>query len=84
MSHMFDDAGYSATTFTLNLSSWNTANVTDMSCMFEGAGYSATTWSVTIPQTNGGSISNTTTKFYGQTTSVYGSPDSGKSFTLAQ
>ncbi|MBR2997080.1 BspA family leucine-rich repeat surface protein [Candidatus Saccharibacteria bacterium] len=84
MSGMFFEAGYSATTFTLDLSDWNTSNVTDMSYMFSNVGRSATTWSVTIPPTNGNNISNTTSNMYGQTTSVYGEPPSGKSFTLAQ
>ena len=84
MSYMFYYAGYSATTFTLNLSSWNTSNVINMSNMFSVAGYSATTWSVIIPQTNGNSINNTTSRLYGQTTSTYADPLSGKSFTIAQ
>ena len=84
MSRMFYYAGYSATTFTLNLSSWNTSNVTYMISMFSNAGYSATTWSVIIPQTNGNSINNTTSRLYGQTTSTYVAPPSGKSFTIAQ
>ena len=46
MSLMFDDAGFNATTFSLNLSSWNTSSVTDMYGMFGDAGLSATTWSV--------------------------------------
>ena len=81
---MFDSAGYSATTFILDLSSWNTSNVTSLSGMFDQAGDSATIWSVTIPQANGGGINNTTNRFYGKTTSVYGTSPSGKSFTLAQ
>ena len=84
MREMFYNAGYSATTFSLNLSDWDTSNVTNMSHMFSSAGYSATTWSITIPPTNGNNISNTTSNMYGQTTSVYGEPPSGKSFTLAQ
>ena len=84
MNSMFYRAGYSATTFTLDLSSWNTSNVTNMSFMFSSAGNSATTWSVTIPQTNGNSINNTTSRLYGQTTSTYVIPPSGKSFTIAQ
>ena len=87
MNNMFSHAGRNATTFSLDLSSWNTANVTNMTTMFQYAGYSATTWSVTIPQTNGASsnpISNTTANFYGQTTSVTATPDSGRAFTLAQ
>ena len=85
MSSMFSFAGYSATTFTLDLSSWNTASVTDMGGMFLGAGYRATSWSVTIPKTNKGStpITNTTTRFYGNATSVYAEPPSDKTFTLA-
>ena len=84
MSYMFNGAGSSATTFTLDLSSWDTSSVTNMSRMFWHAGYSATTWSVTIPQTNGSNISNTTSRLYGQTTSVNAAPPTGKSFTLAQ
>ena len=82
--NMFSSAGNSATTFTLDLSSWNTSSVTNMSSMFNSAGYSATTWSVTIPGTNGNSINNTTSRLYGQTTSTYAAPRSGKSFTIAQ
>ncbi|MBR3353702.1 DUF285 domain-containing protein [Candidatus Saccharibacteria bacterium] len=84
MSDMFFSAGYSATTFTLNLSSWNTSSVISMNRMFYYAGYSAITWSVIIPQTNGNSINNTTSRLYGQTTSKYAAPPSGKSFTIAQ
>ena len=84
MNNMFRSAGYSATTFTLGLSSWNTSSVTNMGTMFNNAGYSATTWSVTIPQTNGNSISNTTSRLYGQRNSIYGTPPSGRTFTLAQ
>ncbi|MBR2997027.1 DUF285 domain-containing protein [Candidatus Saccharibacteria bacterium] len=84
MGDMFRYAGSSATTFTLDLSDWNTSNVTNMGDMFRYAGSSATTWSVTIPPTNGNNISNTTSNMYGQTTSVYDTPPSGKSFTLAQ
>ena len=87
MQNMFYYAGYSVTTFILDLSSWDTSSVTNMSGMFSNAGYSATTWSVTIPRTNNGtstgSISNTASRFYGETTSVYGTPPSGRSFTLA-
>ena len=84
MSYMFLYAGFFATTFTLDLSSWNTSSVTSMSGMFESTGNFATTWSVTIPQTNGNSINNTTSLLYGQTTSAYAAPLSGKSFTIAQ
>ena len=81
---MFESAGSSASTIVLDLSSWNTSKVPDMSDMFYSAGANATTWSVTIPQTNGNNISNTTNRLYGQTTSTYGEPDSGRSFVLAQ
>ena len=85
MYSMFYSAGYSATTWSIGgLSDWNTSNVTNMGDMFRYAGSSATTWSVTIPPTNGNNISNTTSNMYGQTTSVYDTPPSGKSFTLAQ
>ena len=82
---MFAYAGYSATAFTLDLSSWNTSSVTNsMSNTFSYAGRAATTWSVTIPQTNGNDINNTASRIYGKTTSTYGTPPSGKSFTLVQ
>ena len=50
--------------------------------MFYAAGSNATTWSVTIPPKTG-DINNTTSAFYGQDSSVYAIPASGKSFTLA-
>ncbi len=84
MDTMFYSTGYSATDFSLDLSGWNTSSATNMNYMFGSAGYSATTWSIIIPQTNGNNINNTSDHMYGQATSVYGAPDSGKSFTLAQ
>ncbi len=87
MKDMFRSAGYSAASFSLDLSSWDTSNVINMENMFDSAGQNATTWSVTIPKTNNGTatgpITNTTSRFYGNATSVYGSPPSGRSFTLA-
>ena len=82
MSYMFYTAGYNATTFSLDLSSWDTSKVTNMREMFNSAGRNATTWSVTIPPKTG-DINNTTSAFYGQDSSVYATPASGKSFTLA-
>ena len=82
MGYMFYYAGSNATTFSLDLSSWDTSKVTNMSGMFNSAGYNATTWSVTIPPKTG-DINNTTSAFYGQNSSVYATPASGKSFTLA-
>ena len=35
MSDMFDLAGFNATTWIIDLSGWNTSNVTDMSSMFD-------------------------------------------------
>ena len=44
---MFNSAGYNTTTtFTINLSGWDTSNVTDMSYMFSDAGYKAATWDI--------------------------------------
>ena len=87
MSYMFQNAGYNASSFTLNLSSWNTSSVTNMNNMFSSSGNSATTWSVTIPKTNNGTaigpITNNTSRLYGNTTSVYATPRTGKSFTIA-
>ena len=84
MVYMFQYAGYKASNFTLNLSFWDTSSVTSMYDMFRRAGNSASTWSVTIPQINKNGISNTTSRFYGQTTSIYSTPETYESFTLAQ
>ena len=84
MGSIFTHAGRSATSFILDISSWSTFNVTNMNNMFNNAGYSSSSWSVTIPQTNGNNINNTTSHMYGQTTSISGTPPSGKSFTLVQ
>ena len=83
MSGMFNGAGRNSNSITINLSGWNTSNVTNMSNMFSNTGANATTWIVTIPANNGSGINNTTSSFFGSTTSVYASPISGKSFTLA-
>ena len=89
MYQMFENTGYNATIFTLDLSYWNTSNVTMMTNMFWHTGRNATTWSITIPKTNNGTaaggIANTTNKFYGNSTSAsaIATPDSGRSFTLA-
>ena len=58
MSHMFYDAGYNATTFTLELSSWNTSSVTDMSIMFGGAGFGATTFTLDLSSWNTSSVTD--------------------------
>ena len=83
MRSTFDHAGYNATSFSLDLSGWNTSSVTTMIDMFTVAGKYATSWSITIPQTNGDGISNTTSALYGSTTSTYANPPSSRSFTLA-
>lgn len=50
MHSLFDRlAGYSSSTlssFSIDLSSWDTSKVTDMSNMFSGMGYKATSWSI--------------------------------------
>ncbi|NLL01755.1 MAG: BspA family leucine-rich repeat surface protein, partial [Mollicutes bacterium] len=46
MAFMFASAGESAAEFELDLSGWDTSNVTDMYGMFYDAGESATTWSI--------------------------------------
>ena len=46
MAFMLYDAGESAAEFELDLSGWDTSNVTHMYGMFYGAGESATTWSI--------------------------------------
>ena len=69
---LFGFAGFKATT----------SNVTSMSGMFTNTGKLATTWLVRIPNTNGAGIQNTASALYGNSTSVYATPISGKSFTL--
>ena len=51
--------------------------------MFSNTGQRSTTFSITIPLTNGNGINNATNRMYGSTTSIYASPSSGKSFTVA-
>ena len=46
MSGMFYRAAFAAPTFNLDLSGWNTSNVTIMQNMFNCSGYVATTWSI--------------------------------------
>ena len=43
---MFNEAGYKATNWTIDVSGWNVEKVTSMEKMFYKAGYSATTWSI--------------------------------------
>lgn len=83
-SNMFNCAGYKSTTFSLDISSWNTSNVSTITKTFTNAGKSASTWQITIPKTNGGGLNNTTSRPYGRNTSTYTSPDRGRSFTLSQ
>ena len=63
---MFDRAGYESTTFKLNLSNWNTSNVTSMENMFNYAGYpNATSWSVgNISGWNTSNVTNMSRMFY--------------------
>ena len=82
MNSIFQQVGYNAKNLSLNLSGWNTSNVTSMSGMFTNTGKLATTWLVRIPNTNGAGIQNTASALYGNSTSVYATPISGKSFTL--
>jgi hypothetical protein len=83
MKGMFQSAGKSATTFNLNLSNWNTSNVTDMQDMFNDTGYRATTWNITIPKNNNHGLNNTTTRFYGGNSSTYAERSGSKLFTVA-
>ena len=46
MSHMFYRTGYYATSFSTDLSHWNTLNVTDMESLFHNTGNLATTWEI--------------------------------------
>ena len=46
MTAMFYNAGFSATSFNLNLSSWDVSKVTNMSSMFGASGFLSSTWSV--------------------------------------
>ena len=83
MMKLFSSAGYSATTFNLNLSSWNTLSVTSMDYMFKDTGASSQNFSIIIPKTNGNIINNTTDKLYGADTTKYAESPSIKQFTLA-
>ncbi len=80
MSYMFNSAGINATNVELDLSGWNTSSVTNMYAMF--VVYSYTNWSAKISATNGSGITNTTTRMYGETTSVYVDSPSGRTFIL--
>ena len=46
MKRMFASAGYSATTWNLDLSGWDTGKVTDMNHMFNSSGYFSSNWSI--------------------------------------
>lgn len=48
MSNMFGNAGYRAATLNLDVSNWNTSNVTDMSYMFSYTGYNSTTFNIDL------------------------------------
>ena len=48
MSYMFNNAGYNATTFNLDLSSWDTSKVVDMSYMFQDIGKNATSFNLDL------------------------------------
>jgi surface protein len=42
MGQLFDNVGYSNPNFTLDVSKWDTTNVTNMEAMFRAAGYNST------------------------------------------
>lgn len=59
MESLFNNTGHSSTTFSLNLSKWNTSSVINMQNLFNYTGYSATEW--TIGDLSNWNISNVTT-----------------------
>lgn len=67
MSNMFAFANYNTTTFNLDLSSWDTSNVTDMSSMFYyiGAGNNATTFNLDLSSWDTSSVTNISSMFNG-------------------
>jgi hypothetical protein len=64
MGYMFYSAGQNATTFTLDLSDWNTASVANMSSMFYSAGQNATTFTLDLSDWNTASVTNMSYMFY--------------------
>ena len=61
---MFSYAGYSATTWSIgDLSSWNTASVTNMSYMFREAGRRATTFTLDISSWDTSSVTDMSSMF---------------------
>ena len=78
---MFRGAGGSSS-FTVDISGWDTSNMTDIKNVFGYAARNAKTWKVIIPQTNSNNIWNSSTKLYGKTTNDYTIPDGSRRFTL--
>ncbi|MDO4759782.1 MAG: BspA family leucine-rich repeat surface protein [Candidatus Saccharibacteria bacterium] len=65
MYSMFGNAGYNASTFSLNLSGWKTDNVTYMEGMFSNAGRNATTWTIgDLSNWKVGNVEDMDTMFY--------------------
>ena len=58
MFQMFYNAGYSASSFTLDLSSWDTSSVTNMQSMFYYAGYSASSFTLDLSSWDTSSVTN--------------------------
>ena len=81
---MFSNTGFKTNRFKLDLSKWNTSKVENMENMFSGTGASASEWEIIIPKNNGNGINNTSTKIYGASSSIYSSPDQGRTFTLSK
>jgi hypothetical protein len=60
---MFENAGYNATTFSLDLSDWDTSSVKSTTSMFSGAGHNATTFSLDISTWNTSNLTTMTNMF---------------------
>ncbi|MBR6532781.1 BspA family leucine-rich repeat surface protein [Candidatus Saccharibacteria bacterium] len=65
MRAMFAYAGNDASTFAVDLGSWDISNTTNMSSMFYSAGYNATAWEISgIGSWNTSSLTNAHAMFY--------------------
>ena len=60
---MFYYAGYKATNFNLNLSNWDTSQVSTMTSMFRYAGYSATDFNLNLSNWNTSQVSTMSNMF---------------------
>ena len=65
MGSMFLSAGRNSSSFSLDLSGWDTNSVTDMSHMFEGAGQNSSSFSLNLSGWDTSSVTNMSDMFKG-------------------